>query len=104
MSELLFVGTSDAFGAGGRRQSAIVARGDRGCLLVDCGTTTVAGLTELSVERDEIDAMVISHFHADHFGGIPLFLLAARYLDQRTAPIWIAGPPDVERRAKACDK
>jgi len=101
MSEVVFVGTSDAFGAGGRRQSAIVARGDRGSLLVDCGTTTVAGLAELSIERDEIDAMVISHFHADHFGGIPLFLLAARYLDQRTAPIWIAGPPDVERRVRA---
>ena len=30
MSEVLFVGTSDAFGAGGRRQSAILLRGQRG--------------------------------------------------------------------------
>lgn len=101
MSEVLFVGTSDAFGAGGRRQSAIVVRGDRGTLLLDCGTTTTSGLTELDVDRNEIEAITVSHFHADHFGGIPLFLLAAQYLDERKAPLWIAGPPDVEARVRA---
>ena len=40
MSEVVFIGTSDAFGAGGRRQSAILARGSRGTLLLDCGATT----------------------------------------------------------------
>jgi ribonuclease BN (tRNA processing enzyme) len=101
MSEVVFIGTSDAFGAGGRRQSAVLSRGARGSLLIDCGTTTNSGLTELGIERDEIDAVVVSHFHADHFGGVPLFVLAARYIDERRKPLLVAGPPDIERRVRA---
>ena len=75
MSEVVFIGTSDAFGAGGRRQSAILARAPGGGVLLDCGTTTSTGLCELGISRDEIDAIVISHFHGDHYGGIPILLL-----------------------------
>ncbi len=98
MTEVVFVGTSDAFGAGGRRQSAIFVRGASGGALVDCGMTTGTGLAELGIERDEVDAILISHFHGDHFGGIPGFLLAALYEDQRTEPLRIAGPPGIQRR------
>ena len=100
MSEVVFVGTSDAFGAGGRRQSATLVRGQRGALLLDCGATTVTGLCDLGIERDEIDTILISHFHGDHFAGIPPLLLAALYQDQRRRPLWIAGPPEVECRIR----
>ena len=101
MNEVVFVGTSDAFGAGGRRQSAVVVRGDRGTLLMDCGATTNTGLSDLGIERDEIDTILVSHFHGDHFGGIPLFVLAAVYQDRRRRPLEIAGPPDIEARVRA---
>lgn len=101
MPELLFVGTSDAFGAGGRRQSAILMRAGSGSVLLDCGPTTVTGLNDLGVEREELDAIAISHFHGDHFGGIPLLLLAALYQDGRRRPLRIAGPPGVEERVRA---
>ncbi len=100
MDEVLFVGTSDAFGAGGRRQAAILFRGPSASALLDCGPTTLTGLASLGVPRDEIDAILISHFHGDHFGGIPLFLLAAVYEDQRRKPIRIIGPEGV--RARVC--
>jgi ribonuclease BN (tRNA processing enzyme) len=98
MSEEVFVGTSDAFGAGGRRQSAVLVRADQGGLLLDCGATTATGLATLAIRRDEIDAILISHFHGDHFGGIPALLLAALYEDRRRKPLRIAGPPGIERR------
>lgn len=101
MSELVFIGTSDAFGAGGRRQSAIFARGERGGMLLDCGATTNTGLGQLGISRDEVDVILISHFHGDHFGGIPAFLYAALYTDRRTHPIEIVGPPEVESRIRA---
>src|SRR5262245_63859222 len=63
MSEVVFVGTSDAFGAGGRRQSALVLRAPNGGALLDCGTTTSTGLAALGIQRDEIDCILISHFH-----------------------------------------
>ena len=50
MNEVVFIGTSDAFGAGGRRQSAILLRTGAGCALVDCGMTTGTGLCELTPE------------------------------------------------------
>lgn len=100
MSEVVFVGTSDAFGAGGRRQSAVLVRGPRGGALLDCGATTGGGLVELGVDRNEIDAILISHFHGDHFAGIPILLMAALYEDERRAPIRIAGPAGIEERVR----
>ena len=100
MSELVFVGTSDAFGSGGRRQSAVVLRLANGGVLVDCGATTSTGLNELRIERDEIDSIVISHFHGDHYGGIPTLLLAALYEDHRKHPLRIVGPPGIEARVR----
>lgn len=101
MSELLMIGTSDAFGAGGRRQSAYLLRSTEGSLLVDCGQTTLSGLSALGVARDEIDAIAVSHFHADHFGGIPLFVLATLYQDARKRPLVIAGPRGIEARVRS---
>jgi ribonuclease BN (tRNA processing enzyme) len=101
VDEVIFIGTSDAFGAGGRRQSAILARGPRGTLLMDCGATTNSGLAQLGIARGEIETLLISHFHGDHFGGIPLFLLAAVYEDRRREPLTIAGPPGIEARVRA---
>ena len=101
MSEVTFIGTGDAFGAGGRRQSAVLLRTGSGTVLIDCGATTCGGLHAIGAERDEIDAIVVSHFHGDHFGGIPLLLLAAIYEDRRSRPLVIAGPPDIEARVYA---
>jgi ribonuclease BN (tRNA processing enzyme) len=94
------IGTSDAFGAGGRRQSAYLLRSAAGSLLVDCGQTTLSGLSALGIPREEVDAIAVSHFHADHFGGIPLFLLATVYQDRRRRPLVIAGPRGVEARVR----
>jgi ribonuclease BN (tRNA processing enzyme) len=103
MTEIVFIGTSDAFGAGGRRQAAILVRAPQGSALLDCAGTTLTGLTALGIAREEIDAVLISHFHADHFAGIPQLLLAAHYEDGRRRPLRIAGPPGVERRVRdAC--
>jgi len=104
LSEIVFIGTSDAFGAGGRRQSAVFARGERGGMLFDCGATTNTGLAQLGISRDEIDVILISHFHGDHFGGIPTFLYASLYTDARRHPIEIVGPPEIEARVHALSR
>jgi ribonuclease BN (tRNA processing enzyme) len=100
VSELVLVGTSDAFGAGGRRQSAYLLRTPSGSVLLDCGGTTGTGLSALGISREEVDAVMVTHFHADHFGGIPLLILGAEYADKRRRPLVIAGPPGVERRVR----
>jgi ribonuclease BN (tRNA processing enzyme) len=104
MSDIVFIGTGDAFGAGGRRQSAILLRAPHGGVLIDCGGTTSTGLCALGIDRGEIDTILVSHFHGDHFGGIPILLLAALYEDERKQPLRIAGPPGIEMRVHAVAK
>ncbi len=96
--DVIFIGSGDAFGAGGRRQAAILARGAGASVLLDCGATTAVGLAALGVPRDSVDAIIVSHFHADHFGGIPSLLLAALHEDDRRRPLLIAGPAGIEER------
>src|SRR6476619_3651301 len=101
MSRITFVGTSDAFGAGGRRQAAIFVETASGGLLLDCAPTTNSGLAALGIPRDAVDAIAISHFHADHFAGVPGFVLAAIYEDRRRHPLVVAGPSGVEGRVRS---
>jgi len=101
MIEVVFIGTSDAFGSGGRRQSAYLVRCPDGAILLDCGASTSSGLEELGVSRSQVDAIVVSHFHGDHFGGLPLFLVASRYVDERSRPLIVAGPQGIEARVRA---
>jgi len=96
--KLTFLGTSDAFGAGGRRQSALFVETRAGGLLVDCAPTTNTALAALGIARDAVDAIALSHFHADHFAGVPSFVLASVWADRRRKPLLVAGPPGVEQR------
>ena len=50
-------------------------------MLVDCGASTSVALRAHDVDPAAIDAIILSHLHGDHFGGIPLFLIDAQYHD-----------------------
>lgn len=98
MLEVLFVGTGDAFGSGGRRNSAILVR-QRGCtILLDCGPTTLLGLRELGIDPRDIDAVAISHFHGDHAAGLPFLLLDYVYGNRRDKPLDVIGPAGIRER------
>jgi len=101
VSRVTFIGTSDAFGAGGRRQAAIFVKTGSGGLLLDCAPTTNTGLSALGIPRSAVDGIAVSHFHADHFAGIPSFILASIYEDRRRHPLVVAGPPGIEARVVA---
>ncbi len=98
MAEVVFIGTGDAFGSGARRNSAILVRQGRNTLLLDCGPTTLMGLKSLGIDPLEIDAIAVSHFHGDHFAGLPFLLLDYRFENPRERPLQILGPPGTEER------
>jgi ribonuclease BN (tRNA processing enzyme) len=50
------------------------------------------------IDPASVDAIVLSHFHGDHFGGLPSLFLEYKYLQARNRPLIVAGPPDVEER------
>jgi ribonuclease BN (tRNA processing enzyme) len=98
MLEILFIGTGDAFGSGGRRNSAILCRERDHTLLLDCGPTTLVGMKQLGIDPLDIDAVAISHFHGDHASGTPFLLLEYLYERERTRPLEILGPPGIQQR------
>jgi ribonuclease BN (tRNA processing enzyme) len=100
MPEVVFVGTGDAFGSGGRRNSAILVRERGRTLLLDCGPTTGGGLRQLGIDPREIDAIAISHFHGDHVAGVPFLLLDYVYETPRRKPLEIYGPATIRERVE----
>jgi ribonuclease BN (tRNA processing enzyme) len=49
-------------------------------------------MKRLGIDRNAIQAIVVTHFHADHFGGIPFFILDAQFFSKRREPLTIVGP------------
>lgn len=97
--QLRFVGCGDAFGSGGRYNTCFHLTGDAVSLLIDCGATSLPALKSLGIAREGIDVILITHFHGDHFAGLPFFLLDAQF-SRRTRPLVIAGPQGIELRLR----
>jgi len=95
--ELQFVGCGDALGSGGRYNTCFHLTGERVNFLIDCGASSLPALKRLAIARDGIDLILITHFHGDHFGGLPFLVLDAQFT-RRTRPLVIAGPEGIETR------
>jgi ribonuclease BN (tRNA processing enzyme) len=95
--QLRFVGCGDAFGSGGRCNTCFHVTGDAVNFLIDCGASSLPALKRQDIARDDIDLILITHFHGDHFGGLPFLLLDAQF-SRRTRPLVIAGPEGIEAR------
>jgi ribonuclease BN (tRNA processing enzyme) len=92
-----FVGCGDAFGSGGRQNTCFHVTCDAANFLIDCGATALPALKRLGIARNDIELILITHFHGDHFAGLPFFLLDAQF-SRRTRPLVIAGPEGIEAR------
>ncbi len=89
---LQFVGCGDAFGSGGRFNTCFHLVGKKVNALIDCGATSLVAMTRLAIDRNGINTIFLTHFHADHVGGVPFFLLEANYVLKRDRELTIAGP------------
>jgi ribonuclease BN (tRNA processing enzyme) len=95
--QVQFVGCGDALGSGGRFNTCFHVTGARVNVLIDCGASSLPALKRLGVARENIDLILITHFHGDHFAGLPFLLLDAQFT-RRTRPLVIAGPQGIEMR------
>jgi ribonuclease BN (tRNA processing enzyme) len=94
---LQFVGCGDAFGSGGQLNTCFHVTGDGVNFLIDCGASSLPALKRLGITRDDIDLILITHFHGDHFAGLPFLLLDAQF-SRRSRPLVIAGPEGIEQK------
>jgi ribonuclease BN (tRNA processing enzyme) len=98
---MTFLGTGDAFAPGGRHLAAYLLQSSGGTLLLDCGPTILVSLNRHNLTAAPIDAVLLSHFHGDHFAGLPFLFLHYLHIEPRSKPLMIIGPPGVESRVRA---
>ncbi len=90
--DIVFLGTSGSAPTASRSATAVLVRrgGDR--LLFDCGEGTQRQLMRSVVGLPDLEQIFITHFHADHYLGLP-GMLKTFALRQRELPLTVYGPP-----------
>jgi len=96
--EVRFLGSGDAFSSGGKMHTCIHVKSQFRNFLIDCGASAMIGIKKYHINPNEIDLILISHLHGDHFAGIPFFILDAQLVSKRKTPLTIAGPVGTKNR------
>lgn len=97
---VVFLGTGDAFSAGGRNQSACLIQHPKVSVLLDCGATTLTSFNRHNIPMDPIDGILLSHLHGDHIAGLPFLFLHYVNIEPRTKSLRILGPESLETSIK----
>ncbi|MCR4940633.1 MAG: ribonuclease Z [Treponemataceae bacterium] len=77
-----------------RHLTSVLVRRDGDLFLFDGGEGTQVSLRRLNLKWKKINAIFVSHTHADHVTGLPGILMLSSQVD-RTEPLYIYGPPKV---------
>jgi ribonuclease Z len=91
---ILFAGTAGSIPTVRRGLPALLVRRGGDKLLFDCGEGTQRQLLR-SVGLPDIDAVFLTHFHADHWLGLPGMLKSFELRDRET-PLTVYGPPGTQ--------
>ena len=86
-----------------RHLTSVLLRREGNLFLFDCGEGTQVSLRRLNLKWKKIDAIFISHTHADHVTGLPGILMLSSQVD-RTEPLYIYGPPKIKEYVETSRK
>jgi ribonuclease BN (tRNA processing enzyme) len=95
------IGCSPAWPNAGGAQSGYLVEGTQR-LLLDCGPGVLARLRNGNGEWPSVDAIVITHFHLDHFGDLVPWVFGAAFGPGRSTPkpeLWL--PPGGSGRLRS---
>ena len=90
--DLVFLGTSGSMPTAQRAPAALLLRRGGERLLFDCAEGTQRQLLRSNVGLIELREVFLTHYHADHYLGLP-GMLKTFSLRGRDVPITIYGPP-----------
>ena len=77
-----------------RHLTSVLVRRDGDLFLFDGGEGTQVSLRRLNLKWKKINAIFVSHTHADHVTGLPGILMLSAQVD-RDEPLYIYGPPKI---------
>lgn len=98
--KITFLGTGGGMPSPSRGVSATALQVGGEVLLFDCGEGTQRQFMLSSVSFMKVSTIFISHFHGDHFLGLP-GLIQSMNFSGRSAPLAIYGPPGMIELARA---
>lgn len=78
-----------------RHLTSVLLRRDGDLFLFDGGEGTQVSLRRLNLKWKKINAIFVSHTHADHVTGLPGILMLSAQVD-REEPLYIYGPPKIK--------
>jgi ribonuclease Z len=99
--DVLFVGTAGSAPTAGRGLPSTLVRRGGERLLFDCGEGTQRQLLR-SIGLVEIEEVFLTHFHADHFLGLP-GMVKTFGLRGRERPLSVYGPPGLRALFEVLD-
>ncbi len=102
--DVTVLGAGDAFASRGRFQSGYVLAGGGTVVLLEAGPAVLTALKRCEIAPADIDYVLISHLHGDHFAGLPFLMLEYLYESPRRRMLTIAGPRHLEQRTRAMFK
>ena len=90
--DVVFLGTSGGMPSAQRNPAGLLIRRGGERILVDCGEGTQRQLLRSTVGLVDLGEILVTHFHADHYLGLP-GMLKTFALRGRDVPLTIYGPP-----------
>lgn len=100
MNHFIVLGSANAVPKIGQENTHLYAQSENARILVDCGDNALVSLKKNKIDPNTITDLVLTHFHPDHAGSLPLFIMTM-WLEKRTKPLAIHGLEYTLDRAKA---
>jgi ribonuclease Z len=92
---IIFLGTGGSWPTVKRNVSSLAIKRGSEILLFDCGEGTQRQFQQSNLSYMQISKIFITHFHGDHFLGLP-GLIQTMQLNDRDKPLHIYGPTGME--------
>lgn len=92
MLEVFFLGTGGIMPTRERNVPAIALRYKGEIILFDAGEGTIRQMNTAKLSPMKVDKIFITHFHGDHYLGIPALIQTMNLWDRQKPPLHIYGP------------
>lgn len=99
MSRFTILGSANAVPKPGQENTHLLVQSENKLILIDCGDNPVAKLAAMDISITNVTDLILTHFHADHVGSLPL-LVMDMWLEKRQDLLRIYGLEFTLERAR----
>lgn len=92
MGRVIVLGSGCAISEEGHENTHLLIQQNEHIVLVDCGSSPLIRLKKAGFQFNQVTDLILTHFHPDHVGGVPGFLVES-WLMGRKNPLHIYGLP-----------